>query len=34
MYVISCKRCKLVYVGETKGVLADRITKHIRSIKT
>ena len=33
VYVIICKRCKILYVGETQRRMADRITEHLRSIK-
>ncbi|KAJ8048233.1 hypothetical protein HOLleu_00467 [Holothuria leucospilota] len=33
VYIIACKRCKLLYIGETKRRLADRITEHLRSIR-
>ena len=29
---IICEQCNIIYVGETGRRLADRITKHIRSI--
>ena len=28
-----CKRCNIIYIGETDRRLADRITEHIRSIR-
>ena len=33
IYVIRCKRCGIIYIGETKRRLADRITEHLRSIR-
>ena len=30
---IICKRCNIIYIGETGRLLADRITEHIRSIQ-
>ncbi|KAJ8027330.1 hypothetical protein HOLleu_32445 [Holothuria leucospilota] len=33
VYVLVCKRCHILYVGETKRRLADRVTEHLRSIK-
>ena len=33
VYVLVCKRCNKLYVGETKRRLADRVTEHLRSIK-
>ncbi|KAJ8047854.1 hypothetical protein HOLleu_06972 [Holothuria leucospilota] len=33
VYVLVCKRCNILYVGETKRRLADRLTEHLRSIK-
>ena len=30
---IICKRCNIIYIGETGRRLADRITEHIRSIR-
>ncbi|KAJ8022331.1 hypothetical protein HOLleu_37197 [Holothuria leucospilota] len=33
VYVLVCKRCNILYVGETKRRLADRVTEHLRSIK-
>lgn len=33
VYVITCERCKTLYVGETSRRLADRFTEHLRSIK-
>ena len=30
---IICKRCNIIYMGETGRRLADRITEHIRSIR-
>ena len=32
VYGIICKRCNMIYIGETGRRLADRITEHIRSI--
>jgi len=29
VYAIICKKCKLIYIGETQRRLADRITEHI-----
>ena len=34
VYVISCKRCGLQYVGETKTKLSLRFANHVSSIKT
>ncbi|KAJ8023765.1 hypothetical protein HOLleu_36299 [Holothuria leucospilota] len=33
VYDLVCKRCNILYVGETKRRLADRVTEHLRSIK-
>ena len=33
VYGIICKKCHILYIGETKRRLADRITEHIRSIR-
>ena len=33
IYVITCTSCEKLYNGETKRRLADRFTKHLRSIK-
>ena len=33
VYGIICKRCNIIYIGETGRRLADRITEHIRSIR-
>ena len=33
VYGIICKRCNIIYNGETGRRLADRITEHIRSIR-
>ena len=33
VYGIICKRCNMIYIGETGRRLADRITEHIRSIR-
>ena len=33
VYIIICKKCKILYVGETQRRLADRITEHLRSIR-
>ncbi|KAJ8046238.1 hypothetical protein HOLleu_04853 [Holothuria leucospilota] len=33
VYVLVCKRCYILYVGETKRRLADRVTEHLKSIK-
>ena len=33
VYIIACKRCKLLYIGETKRRLADRVAEHLRSIR-
>ena len=33
IYGIICKRCNIIYIGETGRRLADRITEHIRSIR-
>ena len=33
VYGIICKRCNIIYVGETGRRLADRINEHIRSIR-
>ena len=32
VYIIYCKRCALLYVGETKRRLGDRVAEHLRSI--
>ena len=34
VYGIICKRCNIIYIGETGRRLADKITEHIRSIRT
>ncbi len=34
VYVISCKKCGLQYVGETKTKLSLRFANHVSSIKT
>ena len=33
VYGIICKRCNIIYIGETGRRLADRITEHIRSVR-
>ena len=33
VYAITCTNCKILYIGETKRRLADRITEHLRSVK-
>ena len=33
VYILTCKRCAILYVGETKRRLADRVTEHLRSIR-
>ena len=33
VYGIICRRCNMIYIGETGCRLADRITEHIPSIK-
>ena len=33
IYGIICKRCIVIYIGETGRQLADRITEHICSIR-
>ena len=33
VYGIICKRCNIIYIGETGCRLADRITEDIRSIR-
>ena len=33
VYGIICKRCIIIYIGETGRRLADRITEHIRYIR-
>ena len=33
VYGLICKRCNIIYIGETGRRLADRITEHIRSIR-
>ena len=33
MYGIICKRCNIIYIGETGRRLVDRITENIRSIQ-
>ena len=33
VYGIICKRCSIIYIGETGRRLADRITEHIRSVR-
>ena len=32
IYAIHCKKCRKIYVGETKKRLADRVAEHLRSI--
>ena len=32
VYGIICKRCNIIYIGETVRRLADRITEHIRPV--
>ena len=32
VYGIICKRCNIIYIGETGRRLADRIAEHIRSV--
>ena len=32
VYGTICKRCNIIYIGETGRRLADRITEHIRSV--
>lgn len=34
VYVITCIRCKLQYVGQTSRTLADRINDHLSRIRT
>ena len=34
VYGIICKRRRIIYIGETCRRLADRITEHIRSIRS
>ena len=33
IYGLTCTRCCMVYIGETKRRLADRFTEHLRSIR-
>ena len=33
IYVITCTRSEIIYIGETERRLADRFTVHLRSIK-
>ena len=33
VYAIRCKRCDLLYVGQTGQRLADRFAQHLRSIR-
>lgn len=33
VYILTYRRCTILYVGETKHRLADRVTEHLRSIK-
>lgn len=34
VYLITCKKCNLQYVGQTGRTLADRINDHLSSIRT
>lgn len=33
VYVIRCNKCNLIYVGETKRSLSDRMKEHLRDIR-
>ena len=33
IYGLTCTVCGMVYIGETKRRLADRVTEHLRSIR-
>ena len=33
IYFITCTRCEKNYIRQTKRLLADRLTEHLRSIK-
>ena len=33
IYAITCHKCDMLYIGETKRRMADRFTEHLRSIK-
>ncbi|GFR78313.1 hypothetical protein ElyMa_003991800 [Elysia marginata] len=33
IYAIICKRCGMVYIGETGRTLADRFSEHLRDVK-
>ena len=33
VYAIRCKRCRMVYVGETYRILGDRFAEHRRSVR-
>ena len=33
IYAIHCKKCRKIYIGETKRRLADRVAEHLRSIR-
>ena len=32
VYAISCTKCNLIYIGETKRKIADRFWEHLLSI--
>ena len=34
VYCISCENCDSLYIGQTGRRLADRVTEHLRDIKT
>jgi len=34
IYVITCNKCKVQYVGETSQTIRDRLTHHISNIRT
>lgn len=33
VYIISCEKCRLQYIGETKNSLHTRLTQHLHNIK-